>query len=122
MQDKGLVITFYGYLTELGANLAGSGHLALSQMLRDPNIDAIVSPYKYDQMYRQPSGPMIPMGPFDSPRLFGKLWISEDDTRTSLAFSSVGGPKSCYTRACDHQMMRRNLLTSVLHGSGLYQL
>ena len=49
--SEGLVITFYGYLNELGGHrIAGSGHLALGKLLKDTNVDGIVSPYKYSMV------------------------------------------------------------------------
>jgi hypothetical protein len=119
MGGKGLVMAFYGYLNELGGHRAsGSGHLALQQLLADKNLDGIVSPYKYGMNFRLPTGNFATMGPIDSPRLHGKLWVSEDDTRTSFACGpgvnrSTGcrdapaGWLACDTAACDMQVMRR---------------
>jgi hypothetical protein len=94
MEGKGLVLSFYGYLNELGGHRAsGSGHLALHQLMADPNIDAIVSPYKYAlNQFRKPTGTFATMGPADSAWLHGKLWVSEDDTRTSFACGWVRPP------------------------------
>ena len=52
------ITTSDGYVNELGGHRAsGSGHLALSQLLRDPNIDGIASPYKYGlNQFRRPTG------------------------------------------------------------------
>ena len=45
---------FYGYLNELGGHrVACSGHLALAALLKDANVDGIVSPYKYSMDYRK---------------------------------------------------------------------
>lgn len=119
--NKALVLAFYGYLNELGGHrIAGSGHLELAELLADTNVDGIVSPYKYGASFRHPAGPLASMGPMDAPTLRGKLWISEDDTRTS--FSHAGPPfLSCTDTVCDVQLMRRNIFTSVLHGAGVYQ-
>lgn len=125
MGGKGLVWAFYGYLNELGGlRTAAGGQLALAQLLRDPNVDGIVSPYKYDELYRLPSGPFVTMGTADSCSLHNKMWISEDDTRTSFSGAKPGGLAfACAANdtACDEHVLRRNTLTSVLHGSGLYQ-
>ena len=45
-------------MNELGGHRAsGSGHLALAELLRDPNIDGIASPYKYGlNQFRRPTG------------------------------------------------------------------
>jgi hypothetical protein len=54
MGGRGLVLAFYGYLNELGGHrVAGSGHLALGALLRDEHVDGIVSPYKYDAVFRR---------------------------------------------------------------------
>eukprot|EP00947_MAST-08B_sp_MAST-8B-sp1_P001412 g1412.t1 len=120
MDGKGIVMAFYGYLNELGdARVAGSGHLGLGDLLKDDAIDGIVSPYKYDMRYRQPVGALATMGPMDAPPRRGKMWISEDDTRTSFVAPNVY--TSCATTECDHQIMRRNLWQSLVHGAGLYQ-
>ena len=64
----------------------------------------------------------------DSPALHQKLWISEDDTRTSLACpagqsSCTDAPPGwldCEDALCDTQLMKRNILTSALHGAAVY--
>ena len=165
MDGKGLVLAFYGYLNELGGHrMSGSGHLALNQLLHDKNIDGIVSPYKYDNIVRHPTGPLATMGPFDIGPIHKKFWISEDEcvppadrlfparcpppphfgrltfythllrtdtaccvrvgsTRTSLAtLQYTSGFSSCNNitgTTCDANLMRRNLLTSALHGAGI---
>ena len=63
------------------------------------------------------------MGPFDAPRAHRKLWIVEDDTRTSFVQPGdrgFTGGAQCNTTACDRQMAKRNMLTAALHGSGKY--
>jgi hypothetical protein len=55
-----LVMTFYGYLFELGGRrLPGSGHLALQTLLASPYVDMIVSPYSYS-VSRQPGFSLVP--------------------------------------------------------------
>eukprot|EP01051_Picozoa_sp_SAG22_P027702 SAG22_NODE_9405_length_591_cov_0.939024_1_plen_190_part_10 len=47
-QGHMLAGAFYGYLWALdGWVISGSGHLALTEMLADPNVDFHVSPYNY---------------------------------------------------------------------------
>lgn len=141
MEGKGFVMAFYGYLNELGdRRVAGGGDLALHALLSDPNLDAVASPEKYAVMYRGtvgqvtgrpkeeglgggPGGPSMSMGPFDAPRVHRKLWIVEDDTRTSFVQPGDRGftrGAQCHTTACDRQMAKRNLFTAALHGSGKY--
>jgi hypothetical protein len=52
--DNAFVGFYYGYLYELaGRRLAGSGHLALTELMREPSIDAILSPYAYSADSRE---------------------------------------------------------------------
>ena len=119
---KAMVMTFYGYLYALAdSRLTSSGHLALSTLLNDPNIDAIVSPYQYGSAARRLGGAMLPHGPLDSPTLYGKLWIHEDDTRTHLC--TPWGSFSCNQAENLTQTvfyLRRNAFTAALHQNGLY--
>lgn len=133
-----LVMAFYGYINELGdMRVAGGGHNALKEFFEDANIDAAVSPDKYDEAYRRTyQGPWVAMGTADSARLHNKLWIAEDDARTSYVGSgnfaqscdAPGTPANVSDPAlggvgasCDRELMRRNLFTAAMHGSGLYQ-
>jgi len=80
-----LAVVFYGYHFELGAQPFGpqnSGHMALGRLLKSPNVDVICAPVSY--MDRQCGGAGSLMAPIDSVALHGKLWLSEDDTRTHL--------------------------------------
>ena len=63
------------------------------------------------------------MGPIDAPRLHGKIWVSEDDSRTSFACGpganlSTGcadapaGWLACTDLDCDKSVLTRNLWTS----------
>ena len=74
-----------------GVRLAGGGHLAITEVLNSPDVDAIMSPYQYETLVRQPAGTLLPHGVFDSPWLHKKLYIVEDDTRTSLCFNRTTG-------------------------------
>jgi len=79
-------------------------------------------------LYRQPTGPFATMGPADALRLAGKMWVSEDDTRTSLVCGAgvkgcadaPPGWLACSTTGCDVKVLKRNIMTSALHGGGHY--
>ena len=59
------------------------GNLGLSSTLKIPTLDGIGSPWMYFNASQDPMwGASLPQGPWDSPRLYGKLWIIEDDQRT----------------------------------------
>jgi hypothetical protein len=111
--SKGNLMTFsfYGYLLALADNrLAGSGHLALGQLLKSKNLDAIASPYMYGDLARDPaSGALLVHGPWDSLPLHNKTWVTEDDSDTF---------KHTATLAAD--LLKRNVLTSVMHGAAHY--
>ena len=79
--NNSLVSVCYGYTLEFGHPF--SGHLALNRVLASPHIDLITGPPSYRD--RKPTGAASFPGPIDSPPLHGKLWLSEDDTKTYLA-------------------------------------
>lgn len=79
--NRSLVAVSYGYSLELPR--AASGHLALGTMLASPFVDILTGPYSYAQ--RLPGGSAGLPAPVGSVALAGKLWISEDDTKTFLA-------------------------------------
>lgn len=78
---KALVSVCYGYTLEFGHGF--SGHLALDRLLAEPSIDLICGPPSYRD--RKPGGAASFPSPADTPALYGKLWLSEDDTKTYLA-------------------------------------
>lgn len=85
-KNQKLVLCYYGYSFELSALPYGpqiSGHLALSRLLRNKDIDIICSPLSY--LNRNSGGAASVMLPVDSVQLANKLWLMEDDTRTYLA-------------------------------------
>lgn len=75
-----LVGASYGYTFEWSH--PGSGHLSLGKMLRNPDIDFIAGPPSYKD--REPGGSASFPGPIDSFALNGKLYISEEDFKTSI--------------------------------------
>ncbi len=95
-QYSSLVSVCYGYTTEFTHSY--SGHLALDILLNDPCIDLICGPPSYKD--RKPGGASSLPGLYDSVRLHGKLWLSEDDTKTWLA-PSVQAPDDFNLRLTD---------------------
>jgi hypothetical protein len=75
-----LVGASYGYTFEWSH--PASGHLSLGKLLRTPEIDFIAGPPSYST--RQPGGAAPFPGPIDSFALNGKLYISEEDFKTSI--------------------------------------
>jgi len=76
-----LVGVSYGYTFEWSH--PASGHLALGKLLRIEEVDFIGGPPSYRD--RQPSGSAPFPVPIDSFALNGKLYISEEDFKTSLS-------------------------------------
>lgn len=105
-----------GYLYAL-AYLSGSTHINFNTVLASPNIDYIVGPYDYG--YARPvNAPFLPQGPMEAAALHGKLYIVEDDTRTSLADSDPW--KYSTGTADDVSLVTRNIHSAIQHKSGLY--
>lgn len=91
-----LVSVCYGYTLEFGHGF--SGHLALASILEEPAIDLICGPPSYRD--RKPGGAASLPAPVHSVLLHGKLWISEDDTKTHLA-PIVHDPEDYNSRLSD---------------------
>lgn len=70
----------YGYTFEWSH--PASGHLSLGKLLRTPEIDYIAGPPSYRS--REPGGTAPFPCPVDSLTLNGKLFISEEDFKTSI--------------------------------------
>jgi len=100
-----IVGVFYGYLATMSWNVGlfdpkgfanhelsayqRSGHLALSKVLKSPDIDFIASPYDY--LFRHIGGVGDFMSATESITASGKLYWFEDDTRTHTAPDSHYG-------------------------------
>ncbi|HEV2474463.1 MAG TPA: hypothetical protein VGS41_17430, partial [Chthonomonadales bacterium] len=78
---QALVSVCYGYTFEFSG--PASGHLALGLLESCPSIDLICGPPSYRD--RNSGGAASLPSPVSSPPLYGKLWLSEDDTKTYLA-------------------------------------
>jgi len=91
-QGKKLVVFFYGYVFEFGALPtcpATSGHYALRQVLKSPDIDVLCSPISYWDRGLGESAPSMTAA--ESVALAGKLWLNEDDTATYLSTGTPPG-------------------------------
>ncbi|GAB4469965.1 MAG: hypothetical protein OHK0029_42720 [Armatimonadaceae bacterium] len=78
---RSLTAVSYGYTMELAR--AESGHLALRRLLDSAAVDVFTGPLSYTA--RTPGGAAPLPVPLDSIHLAGKLYVSEDDTKTYLA-------------------------------------
>lgn len=105
-----------GYLFTL-SYINGDAHAQFQTVLDCPDIDFIVAPYDYIYS-RQVNQPFLPQGPMDSPNLHGKVWITEDDTRTSIA--AADAYKFSTGTADDVSLMTRNVTGAINHNTGLY--
>lgn len=109
---QSLVAYFYGYLHELIGNgarrgMAHSGHLALEQMLDDPNVDLLASPLSY--FHRGVGFPVNLMAPVDSLTRAGKIFLQEDDSRTHIWTDPPPASSLFYPTEWDSiQALRRN--------------
>jgi len=78
-QRRLLTGAFYGY--HYFVTDPRRGHGALHKLLKCPDLDYLSSPNAY---YRIPGEDWPPMVAIDSVQLHGKLWMAENDTRTSI--------------------------------------
>lgn len=80
--SKGMMVVAvnYGYTFEWSS--PASGHLSLGKLLRTPEVDIICGPPSYAG--REPGSPAPYPGPISSFALNGKLFISEEDFKTSI--------------------------------------
>ncbi len=113
-----LVSVCYGYTFEFGHTF--SGHLALGLLEKSKAIDIICGPPSYRD--RTPGGAASIPAPIDSPLLHGKLWLSEDDTKTFLA-PEAQDPEDFNIRLLDRrdteQAQQRALGRTVAHATGI---
>lgn len=107
----------YGYTFEWSH--PASGHLSLGKLLRTPEIDFIAGPPSYRSREAGGSAPFP--GPIDSFALNGKLYISEEDFKTSL---SVGHEPDDFnpvikTPQALESVHWRGAGAALAHGSGI---
>ncbi|MCY2932176.1 MAG: beta-galactosidase, partial [Planctomycetota bacterium] len=111
-----LAIAFYGYTFELSGSARG-GHLALGRLLESPYVDGLCGPCSYAD--RQSGGAGRFMGPVDSVLAHGKMWFTEDDTRTDLTPADAV-PGRCKDARETHGVLARNFAHAMAHGAGLW--
>lgn len=90
-RGRKLVVFFYGYVFEFGAirnGAATAGHYALRRVLSCPDIDVLCSPISYFDRGIGQSAPAMTAA--ESVALAGKMWLYEDDTRTSVSEPDAG--------------------------------
>ena len=85
---KKLSVFCYGYTFDLPGSF--SGHLRLQRALECAEIDIMMGPYSY--LDRFVGGAMNCMSLTDTIAAHGKLWLNEDDMRTSLMDSELISP------------------------------
>ncbi|ODS83450.1 MAG: hypothetical protein ABS46_06265 [Cytophagaceae bacterium SCN 52-12] len=78
-QGQLLTGAFYGY--HLFVHDPRRGHGSLAELLKCPDLDYLSSPNDYR---RETGIDWLPMAAIRSVQLHGKLWLAENDTRTSL--------------------------------------
>jgi len=116
-EETCLVSVCYGYTWEF--NHTFSGHLALGKILAAPSIDIISGPLSYKDRFVGGAG-SVPI-PMDSPSAHGKLWISEDDTKTHLAAHSDDDDYNprMESHFATKQAHLRLLAKSLIHNTGV---
>jgi hypothetical protein len=112
-----LVGVSYGYTFEWSH--PASGHLSLGKLLRTPEVDFVAGPPSYRN--REPGGAAPFPGPIDSFALNGKLYISEEDFKTSL---SAGQEPDAFnpvikTPQALESVQWRGAGAALAHGSGV---
>ncbi len=114
-----LAVAFYGYHFEVvGPNgLQSSGHLGMNRLLKSPYVDVISAPYSY--VDRQPGGAGCLMAPVDSVLLNGKLWLTEDDTRTHKS-DPEAGPGRCSNAEETKAVHLRNFSHMLTRGGAVW--
>ncbi|MHB1460776.1 MAG: beta-galactosidase [Armatimonadota bacterium] len=111
-----LALAFYGYTLELSGS-ARSGHIALGKLLESPYVDGICAPYSYGD--REPGGSGRFMGVVDSMLEHGKIFFTEDDTRTFLT-DPAASPGRCADLRQTEGVMTRNFAHILTRGAGLW--
>ena len=120
---QALVGVFYGYVLQLAGEQReqNAGHLALSDVLRCPDVDFITSPSSY--AFRQlGTGYSHFMSLLDSVKLHGKLWFDENDIRTWLTREGdpgdATGKTATYQETLLHQ--QRELANVLANACGMW--
>lgn len=116
--SKSLVLYNAGYLFAF-SYINGGTHIDYKTLLESPYIDAIVSPYSYGWA-REIQNPFDQQSPIDTTALHHKLFITEDDTRTSYAAQDPWK----YSQSIDDDItiVKRDIKYVLQHNTGLYFL
>jgi hypothetical protein len=93
-----------------------TGHMAIGKVLASPSLDFTVSPHFYHQ--RRAGDAVVPMGAVDSPRLHGKLWLNEYDSRTYLSPL----PPKTFSAAETMQVLRKEFAAAITRDQGWWWL
>lgn len=120
LTERRLVVgSFYGYTFE--CPFRTSNHHALHRVLRCPDIDFLCSPASYAGK-RITGRDISNMLPIDSVKLHGKLYYSENDTRTHLTKFCCDNPKYTtpiwlgYDCETTLEVMKMQLARQITHG------
>ncbi|MCP3100549.1 chitobiase/beta-hexosaminidase C-terminal domain-containing protein [Myxococcus sp. K15C18031901] len=114
---KALSKVFYGYSYGLHVRRSFAMHHGLGQLLRDPNIDIIASPFSYEYSRRLGFG-FAPQLSTHAIVMSNKLFEFEDDSRTH--FAPPGSWRHATTIDETNRLMVRDGITAAIHGTGLY--
>lgn len=111
-----LVGVSYGYTFEWSH--PASGHLSLGKLLRIADVDVIAGPPSYRN--REPGGAASFPGPVDSFALNGKLYLSEEDYKTSIGsgFDPDDFNPMIKTPQALESVHWRGIGAALAHGSG----
>jgi len=117
-EGRALVSACYGYTCEFAH--PWSGHLALARLLECPDLDLLTGPASYSE--RAPGNSGAAPGPVSAIGLHGKLWVTEDDTKTHL--SGAGSKADPYNprmenRAATEAVHLRSIGSALCNQTGL---
>ena len=118
---KKMTIFFFGYNYELPSSI--NGQLDSERLLHCPDVDMLASPLSYGD--RLAGGSAFFMSAVDSITAHGKLWINEDDTRTSVMDHeyhkiNYGIETEAKDLAETSNFMQRNLAALLVHRTGTW--
>jgi hypothetical protein len=115
-RDGCIVGLFYGYFFNVFGRNAEFGHLRLDSLLNCPYIDYMAGPQSYNDFSRAMGGSGQSRSVSDALRLHGKLFLDENDTKSSLLRHSDKGVDSLIK--ADIAIVRRNIAQPFTHGTG----
>ena len=115
-KDPCIVGLFYGYFFNVFGRNAAFGHLRMDSLLNCPYIDYMSGPQSYNTFSREMGGSGQSRSISDALRLHGKLYLDENDTKSSLTRHSDRGVDSLLKE--DIAIIRRNIAQPFTHGTG----